>query len=84
MNSFKSFALSALAAAGTLLFVAVSTPAQACAGCTIKLNGPVFQGPVLQGPILQGPVLQGPIATGAPAARFTAVSLPSGETIPLR
>lgn len=74
-------------------------PAQACAGCTIRLNGPVLNGPVLQGPVIQGPVLQGPIlqgislqgvslqgpvATGAHVGKFIAVTLPSGETIKVR
>ena len=59
----------------------------------LTLNGPVLQGPVLQGPIFQGPILQGPVfqgpalnavkAPGRPGG-FVAVTLPGGETIPLR
>ena len=64
MKILKSFSLSVLTAASTLIFVAVSTPAQACGGCTIRVNGPVLNGPVLQGPVLQGPVLQGPVLQG--------------------
>lgn len=44
MKSFKSLAISTLAAAGTLLSVALSTSAQACTGCSIKLNGTELNG----------------------------------------
>lgn len=50
----------------------------------ISLQGPVLQGPIIQGPIVQGPMLQGPAATGAHVGRYVAVTLPSGETIPVR
>jgi len=64
MKTFKSFAVSTFAAASTLMFVALSTPAQACTNCTIRVNGPVFNGPVLNGPVLNGPVLNGPVLNG--------------------
>lgn len=54
MTTFKSFSFSALAAT-TLIFAALSMPAQA----GFRINGPVLQGPILQGPILQGVTLQG-------------------------
>lgn len=63
--SFKSFAVSALAAASTLLSVTVSTPALACAFCGgIKLNGIEFNGIEFNGPILQGISIQGPLLQG--------------------
>lgn len=100
MKSFKSLVVSTLAAASTLMAVAVSTPAQACSFCSgsklngielngMRVNGPVLQGvtlqgPVLQGPIVQGPLLQGPVTNGAHVGTFVAVTLPSGERIAVR
>ncbi len=66
MNNFKSFSVSTLAAAATLLVVAMSSPAQACALCSgIKLNGSIINGISLQGISLQGISLQGVSLKGA-------------------
>lgn len=44
MRPLKSVLASTLAAAATLGFVAMSTPANACAFCGIKLNGTEMNG----------------------------------------
>ncbi len=99
MTTFKSFSFSALAAT-TLVFAALSMPAQA----GFRINGPVLQGPILQGPVIQGVTLQGislqgislqgitlqgirlngQTTTGTQAGKYLAVTLPSGETVSLR
>lgn len=95
MTTFKSFSLSALVAASTLVVAALSMPAHA----GIRLNGPVLQGPILQGITLQGISLQGislqgitlqgiqlngQTTTDTQAGKYLAVTLPSGETVSLR
>lgn len=100
MNTSKTFPGSLLGTAGILASLLMTAPAHAGLNWNGPvLQGPIFQGPMLQGPILQGPVLQGPVfqgismqgislngrtATDAKVGRFVAVTLPSGETIPLR
>lgn len=89
MSPFKSVVLSAVAAVSTLGFAMISTSAQACTNCTIRLNGPLLNGPVLQGPVLQGPVLQGPVLQGAATGQAklgqpVSVKLANGRVLNLK
>jgi uncharacterized protein YjbI with pentapeptide repeats len=86
MKIRTAFPIVLLAAASTL-FAATAQAGINWNGPTLNgavLNGPVLQGPVLQGPVLQGIALHGAVATDRTPASFVAVTLPGGETIPLR
>lgn len=91
MNNFKSLVLSVVTAASTLGVVALSTPAQACEACSIKLNGTELNGISLQGVQFNGFQLNGvrlndikfngfringTEATGVESGKAIAVTLP--------
>lgn len=82
MKTVRSLLASAIAAAATLGFVALSTPAQADRELVVQgvsTQGVSMQGVSMQGVTLPGISIQGTRANGAQSGRIAAVSLPSGE-----
>ena len=80
MKTTKTFLAATLAAAATLLSVAVSTPAQACNLCSgMKLNGTELNGFQLNGIRFNGWTLNGVQFNGTGknvAGQIVAVTLP--------